>query len=85
MGLPTEPVTLSVEQIEELNRRVSALRHDVNNNLTLIIAALELIRHKPELAERMIPTVTEQPMKISQALNAFSAEFENLFGITRDK
>ena len=59
------------------------MRHDINNHLSLVVAALELIRHKPQMAERMITTVSEQPPKITDALNKFSAEFERTFGITR--
>lgn len=83
MGLPTQPMTLSVEQINDLNQKVATLRHDINNNLTLIIAALELIRYKPEMAEKMIATMNEQPLKISAAMTRFSEEFEKTFGITR--
>ena len=85
MAMPIEPVTLTVEQIEDLNRKVATLRHDINNNLTLIIAAMELIRYKPEMAERMFATMTEQPMKITSAMARFSEEFEHVLGITRDK
>ena len=53
MGLPSQPVTLTVAQIDELNRKLSTMRHDVNNNLSLIMAALELMRYKPETAPRM--------------------------------
>ena len=59
------------------------MRHDINNHLSLIIAAVELTRHKPEMAERMLATLLEQPPKISDALVQFSAEFERAFGITR--
>ena len=83
MGLPTEPVTLSAEQIDELNKKLSTLRHDINNNLTLIIAAMELIRFKPEMADRMMATMSEQPMKITTSMNKFSEEFEKFFGINR--
>lgn len=83
MGLPMQPVTLSVDEINELNKKVATLRHDINNNLTLIIAALELIRYKPETAEKMIATMTEQPAKISAAMARFSDEFEKTFGINR--
>jgi cob(I)alamin adenosyltransferase len=83
MGLPNQPVTLSVEQIDELNRKLSTLRHDINNNLSLIVAAVELARCKPELAERMIATLAEQPPRISNAITTFSSEFEKTFGITR--
>ena len=83
MGLPQKPVEMSVAQIEELNRKLSNLRHDVNNHLSLIIAANELIRYKPEMTERMTITLTEQPPKIIEAINNFSAAFEQSFGITR--
>jgi hypothetical protein len=83
MGLPTAPVTLTVEQIDQLNRKLSTLRHDVNNNLSLIIAAVELIKFNPEAAARMAATLAEQPPKISDAMGKFSVEFEKSLGITR--
>lgn len=83
MGLPTEPVTLTVAQLDELNRQLAAMRHDINNNLSLVVAALELIRHKPQMMERMLITLGEQPKKIGEALSKFSGEFERTFGITR--
>jgi hypothetical protein len=80
MGLSTQPVTLTAEQINDLNRKFSTLRHDVNNNLTLVIAALELLRYKPEMADKMIATINEQPMKISAAMSQFSSELERVLG-----
>lgn len=83
MRLPTEPVQFTVEQIKDLNTKLSILRHDINNNLSLIMAASELIRHKPQMAERMMATLVEQPPKITAAMTKFSAEFEQAFGIVR--
>jgi hypothetical protein len=83
MGLPTEPITLSVAQLDELNRKLANMRHDINNNLSLIVAAMELIKHKPQMTERMMATLAEQPAKIGDALGKFSSEFERTFGITR--
>ena len=83
MTLPTQPVTLTVEQIGELNRELSNMRHDINNHLSLVLAATELIRAKPHMAERMTATLVEQPPKITAALTNFSAEFEKMFGIQR--
>lgn len=83
MGLPNQPVTLTVEQIEELNRKLSNVRHDINNNLSLIVAASELMKHKPQLAERMMTTLAEQPPKITTCIAKFTAEFEQALGITR--
>jgi hypothetical protein len=83
MPLPSQPVTLNVEQLADLNSKLSTMRHDINNQLSLIIAAAELIRHKPQLAERMMATLVEQPPKIAAALLKFSTEFEQALGITR--
>jgi hypothetical protein len=83
MALPTAPITLTVQQVEELNKRLSSLRHDVNNHLSLIVAAAELIRLNPEMVTRMSTTLSEQPAKISEEISKFSAEFERVLGITR--
>jgi len=83
MSLPSQPVTLNSEQIGELNKKLATLRHDVNNNLALVIAAAEIIRRKPESAERMWPGLTEKPHKIAEAVTQFSCELEKALGITR--
>lgn len=84
MTLPKQPVTLSIEQIAELNRHLSNMRHDINNQLSLVLAATELIRAKPQLIERMTATLAEQPPKITASLVKFSNEFEKALSITRD-
>jgi hypothetical protein len=47
------------------------------------MAAVELLKHKPALAERMMATLTEQPPRVTEAISKFSAEFERTMGITR--
>lgn len=83
MTLPSQPVTLSIPEIDELNRRLSTMRHDINNHLSLMMAALELVRRKPEAVERMAGTLSEQPGKITEAMTKFSLDFEKSFGIKR--
>ena len=83
MPLPSQPVSLSAAQVEDLNKKLSSMRHDVNNQLSLIMAAVELMHHKPQMAERMLVTLSEQPPKIAAALQKFTSEFEHAFGITR--
>jgi hypothetical protein len=84
MGIPTHAVTLSPEQVTELNERLSKLRHDTNNHLTLVATALELIRRNPESAARLAGTLSEQPHKIRDGVTRFSHELEAVLGITRD-
>ena len=81
---PAAPVTLTADQSEELSKQLSNMRHDINNHLSLMMAAVELIRRKPEAAERMAPTLTEQPAKIAVSMKKFSAEFEAALGIKRE-
>ena len=66
MGLPTQPLTLSVEQIDELNKKLSATRHDINNQLSMMMAAAELVRMKPEMAPRMAEKLMAQPARITE-------------------
>ncbi len=84
MALPQTPVTLTPEQIGELNEKLSKARHDVNNCLSLVVAAVELMRRKPELAPRMIESISQQPDKIISEMRTFSVEFEKTFGITKE-
>ena len=83
MNLPAQPVTLTVEQIADLNKQLSTLRHDINGDLALIVAAAELIKLNPSAAERMLNTLLEQPSKIRDRADKFSLEFEKTLGITR--
>ncbi len=83
MTLPPQPAALSPEQIDELNRKLSTMRHDVNNQLSIIVAALELIRYKPDMADKMFATIGQQPAKIGDAMAKFSVEFEKALGIVR--
>ena len=83
MPLPNEPVTLSAEQIRELNSKLGDLRHNLNNGLSLMTAAAELIKRHPENAGTMWDTIFEQPRKISATISQFSRDLEAALHITR--
>jgi tagatose-1,6-bisphosphate aldolase len=83
MALPEEPITLNARQIDELKQKLAMLRHNVNNNLSLIVAAVEIIRRKPETAERMETSLTEQPRKISDAIAQFSRELDAVLRVNQ--
>ena len=84
MAVPTVPVTLTPEQLKELNQHLSHMRHEINNQLALIVAAVELMRFKPDLRERMLETLGQQPPRIAAEVAKYSAEFERAFGFARD-
>lgn len=84
MELPETPVMLTPAEIEELNRKLSTMRHNINNCLSLVVAATELIRYKPEMLEKMTVTLGDQPNRIIEEVRRFSKEFETTLGITRE-
>jgi Zn-dependent oligopeptidase len=83
MATPEGSVTLTQQQIDELAKRLADMRHDVNNNLSLIVAAAELIKFNPAAATRMADTMAGQPPKIVAHMTKFSTEFEKVLGIVR--
>ena len=84
MGLPEKPVALTPEKVAELNDKLSTMRHNVNNHLALIVAASELLKRKPEMAQRMLDNIMQQPDRIISEVRTFSDGFEEALGITRD-
>lgn len=83
MGLPANPVTLTADQIEELASKLSKVRHNINNNLAMVVAATELIKVNSEMIPRMSNTLMEQPPKIAEELSRFSSEFDKILGISK--
>lgn len=81
--LPSQPVTLNIDQISELNEKLAALRHDVNNHLTLIVSSMELIRCRPAEAERFLNMMAGQPARISESIRQFSGALESALKIQR--
>ena len=82
MALPDNSIALSLspEEIADLRTKLSALRHNVNNHLALIMAAAELMRRKPEMAERLLDNILQQPDRIIQEVRSFSTNLECLLG-----
>jgi vacuolar-type H+-ATPase subunit D/Vma8 len=83
MSLPSEPVTLSVEQISELKQKLSDLRHDVNNNVSLMLSAVEMIRRRPESTQNMLESFARQPQRINDAIAQFSKALESALKLKR--
>ena len=81
MALPTETLTLSVQQIEDLSQHFSFFRHDVNNSTGLIGAAAELMRYSPDASKRWSVTLIEQPPRIAGKTREFIGEVERVLTI----
>lgn len=84
MELPQHSVMLTAEEISDLANCLSALRHNINNHLSIMTAAAEVLARKPELAERIVDNLLQQPPKISEQILKFSNAFETTLKIKRD-
>jgi hypothetical protein len=80
MGQPIAPTILTEEQAQDLKHKLGRTRHEVNNQLSLMVAAVEMMRLRPELQERMLDTLTQQPTKIQEELARFSDELDRALG-----
>ena len=83
MALPSEPVTLSIEEIAELKQKLVDLRHDINNNVALILSAVEMMRRRPEIVGNMLDSMARQPKKINETVVQFSKDLEKALRITK--
>lgn len=72
MGSSNNPVTLTPEQVEDFFIRLSDLRHNVNNNLALVVASVELIKRKPDMINTLSEKLCSQPEKIIKEIRDFS-------------
>jgi C-terminal processing protease CtpA/Prc len=66
MPVPTEPVTLTREQIDSLNNQLAEMRHAVNNHLSLVAAAAGL-RNGDVLLKIAERDVTKWPVNADSA------------------
>jgi len=72
MAPPNEPTTLSPKDIEEITAKLADMRHSVNNYLSLITAGIEVLARKPDMIQRIMGAIIEQPQKISDEIRKFS-------------
>lgn len=61
------------------------MRHDINNQLAMVVAAGEIVVRKPEMLPRMASTFLDQPPRISASMEAFSVLFEATLGLSQEK
>ncbi|HSH16530.1 MAG TPA: hypothetical protein VLD18_10880 [Verrucomicrobiae bacterium] len=78
-------VHLTAEQARELHKLLSECRHNVNNCVSLIMSAMELAQLKPDSAEKMMRTATDQSKKVAEEVIRYSGEFERVMLAARSQ
>ncbi len=74
---------MSPQDVARLLKQLAIARHDINNALSLVSAASELIRMNPATTAKMLLTLNEQPPKIVACLRDFSLQLEQAVGLRK--
>jgi hypothetical protein len=72
---------LTPAEIAEIHQRLSSFCHNVNNHLSLIMAATDLMRRKPEATERALEAMRVPPEEIARELRCFRSDLEKILGL----
>lgn len=84
MDAPSQILTLTAEEVSALKDELRVARHNINNSLSLIIAAAELVKLKPDAASRLVDQILAQPDRIMLELSQFGKNFEASLRLPED-
>ena len=69
----TEPaITLSKEDISQLQKKFSEIKHSINNALAVMMALSEMSQRRPDYAEKLASTVLSKAPQIVTSLQEFT-------------
>jgi hypothetical protein len=69
----TEPGrTLSQEEISQLQKKFSEIKHSINNALAVMMALSEMSQRRPDYAEKLATTVLSKAPQIVTSLQEFT-------------
>lgn len=71
------PVTLVAAQLETLCDSLASMRHDINGQSSVVLAALELLKLKPGDRARHWGRLTDVPAKMQALMDDFCGKFVN--------
>ena len=70
MSLPGS--TLSSEDIAQLQKKFSEIKHSINNALAVMMALSEMSQRRPDYAEKLASTVLSKAPQIVTSLQEFT-------------
>ena len=69
----TEPVsTIPQEEIAQLQKKFSEIKHSINNALAVMMALSEMSQRRPDYAEKLASTVLSKAPQIVTSLQEFT-------------
>ena len=65
--------TLSPEELVQLQKKFSEIKHSINNALAVMMALSEMSQRRPDYAEKLASTVLTKAPQIVSSLQEFTA------------
>jgi hypothetical protein len=73
--------TLSHEELVELQKKFSEIKHGINNALAVMMALSEMSQRRPDYAEKLASTVLTKAPQIVSNLQEFTALLNEKAGV----
>ena len=65
--------TLSAEELAQLQKKFSEIKHSINNALAVMMALSEMSQRRPDYSEKLASTVLTKAPQIVSGLQEFTA------------
>ena len=73
--------TLSPEEVAQLQKKFSEIKHSINNALAVIMALSEMSQRRPDYAEKLATTVLSKAPQIVSSLQEFTQVLNEKAGV----
>ena len=73
--------TLSAEELSQLQKKFSEIKHGINNALAVMVALSEMSQRRPDYAEKLASNVQQKVPQIVSNLQEFTALFNEKAGV----
>ena len=73
--------TITQEELVELQKKFSEIKHGINNALAVMMALSEMSQRRPDYAEKLASTVLTKAPQIDSSLREFTALLNEKAGV----
>jgi hypothetical protein len=73
--------TLSPEELAQLQKKFSEIKHSINNALAVMMALSEMSQRRPDYAEKLATTVLSKAPQIVTSLQEFTQVLNEKTGV----
>jgi hypothetical protein len=73
--------TLSPEELAQLQKKFSEIKHSINNALAVLMALSEMSQRRPDYAEKLATTVLSKAPQIVTSLQEFTQVLNEKAGV----